>query len=251
MANGDRFAGKVAVVTGGSSGIGKAIAARYIQDGGKVVIGDVNTKLFPAIEQELGRDNVACCHCDVSDRAEVDALIETAYREFGRFDAIFNNAGINIFKDFLEFTLEESDKIFNVNFRGVFNGSQAAAKAFIAHNTPGVIVNTSSINARCVTPNTTCYAATKGAISMFTRGIAVELAPYGIRANCFGPGSTDTPMVGESARNRFPTYTAPRLAIKRMARPEEQAAVACFLASEDASYMTGETLFNVGGWGIS
>ena len=251
MAHSDRFVGKVAVVTGGASGIGKAIAQRFIQDGGKVIVGDIQTELFDGIVAELGAENVACRYCNVSVREDVDALVEAAYEVFGGFDAIFNNAGINIFKDFLEFTIEESDRLFNVNFRGVFNGSQAAAKAFIAHNTQGAIVNTSSINFRCVTPNTTCYAATKGAISMFTRGIAVELAPYGIRANCVCPGSTDTPMVGPSARDRFPNYTAPRLAIKRMARPEEQAAVACFLASEDASYMTGESIFNVGGWGIS
>lgn len=163
---------------------------------------------------------------------------------------MFNNAGINIFKDFLNCTIEDSDKIFNVNFHGVFFGSQAAAKAFIAHDTKGVIVNTSSINFRCVTPNTTCYAASKGAISMFTRGIAVELSKYGIRANCFAPGTTNTDMVGESARERFPHYTAKRLVIPRMATPDEQAAVACFLASDDASYMSGETIFNVGGWGI-
>ncbi len=251
MANSDRFVGKVAVVTGGASGIGKAIAARYIQDGGKVVIGDIQTDKFAAIIEEFGADNVYCVKCNVSDRADVDAMIQTAYDKFGGFDAIFNNAGVNIFKDFLEFTIEESDRIFNVNYRGVFNGSQAAAKAFIEHGTQGAIVNTSSINFRCVTPNTTCYAASKGAISMFTRGIAVELAPYGIRANCFCPGSTDTPMVGQCARDRFPTYTAPKLAIKRMAQPSEQAAVACFLASEDASYMTGESVFNVGGWGIA
>lgn len=251
MAHSDRFVGKVAVVTGGASGIGKAIATRYIQDGGKVVIGDLQTDKFEAITAELGAENVFCCKCNVSVREDVDALIQAAYDKFGGFDAIFNNAGVNIFKDFLEFTIEESDYIFNVNYRGVFNGSQAAAKAFIAHNNPGVIVNTSSINFRCVTPNTTCYAASKGAISMFTRGIAVELAPYGIRANCLCPGSTDTPMVGKCARDRFPNYTAPKLAIKRMSRPEEQAAVACFLASDDASYMTGESIFNVGGWGIA
>lgn len=92
--------------------------------------------------------------------------------------------------------------------------------------------------------------ASKGDISMFTRGIAVELSQYGIRANCFAPGTTDTDMVGESARTRFPHYTAKRLVIPRMAKPEEQAAVALFLASDDASYMSGETVFNVGGWGI-
>ncbi len=245
----DRFKGKVAVVTGGAKGIGKAIATRYVQEGGKVVVGDICTEKFADLVEELGKENIYCLKCDVSIKDDVDALVQAAYDTFGGFDVIFNNAGVNIFKDFLNCTIEDSDKIFNVNYRGVFLGSQAAAKAFVAHDTKGVIVNTSSINFRCVTPNTTCYAASKGAISMFTRGIAVELAKYGIRANCFAPGTTDTDMVGESARERFPNYTAKRLVIPRMSRPEEQAAVACFLASDDASYMSGETIFNVGGWG--
>lgn len=246
-----RFVGKVGVVTGGASGIGRAIAVRFVSEGGKIVIGDINTEKFEEITAQLGAEHVLCLQCNVSVREDVDALIQKAYETFGGFDAMFGNAGINIFKDFLECTIEDNDKIFGVNYRGVFNASQAAAKAFIAHDTKGAIVNTSSINFRCVTPNTTCYAASKGAISMFTRGIAVELAPYGIRANCFAPGSTDTAMVGPAARERFPNYTAKRLAIQRMARPEEQAALACFLASEDASYITGETMFGVGGWGIS
>lgn len=246
----DRFNGKVAIVTGGAKGIGKAIAKRFIAEGGKVVIGDICKEEYPAIIKEMGSKNVACEYCDVSVKEDVDCLVEKAYEIWGRLDVMFNNAGINIFKDFLNCTIEDSDKIFNVNFHGVFFGSQAAAKAFIAHDTKGVIVNTSSINFRCVTPNTTCYAASKGAISMFTRGIAVELSKYGIRANCFAPGTTNTDMVGESARERFPHYTAKRLVIPRMATPDEQAAVACFLASDDASYMSGETIFNVGGWGI-
>lgn len=113
----------------------------------------------------------------------------------------------------------------------------------------GAIVNTASINVRCACPNSTPYAASKGAIATMTQGVAVELAEYGIRANCFCPGSTDTPMVTEVPRTRFPTYTAPKLMIQRMARPEEQANIACFLASDDASYITGETIFCVGGWG--
>ena len=98
-------------------------------------------------------------------------------------------------------------------------------------------------------PELDAVCCSKGAIATMTQGVAVELAEYGIRANCFCPGSTDTPMVTEVPRTRFPTYTAPKLMIQRMAQPEEQANIACFLASDDASYITGETIFCVGGWG--
>lgn len=246
----DRFKDKVCVVTGGASGIGRAIAERFVADGGKVIVADINSERFDEITQELGPDNVMCLACDVSKREDVDAAVRAAHERFGGLDVMFGNAGINLFKDFLEFTIEESDALFGVNFHGVFNASQAAARDFIEHDVQGVIVNTSSINVRCVTPNTTCYAATKAAIAAFTRGIAVELAQYGIRANCFAPGSTDTAMVSDVARERFPTLTAKRLVIPRMSLPQEQAAVACFLASDDASYMSGEVVMNVGGWGV-
>ena len=162
---------------------------------------------------------------------------------------MFGNAGINLFKDFLNVTEEEHARIVHNNYFGCFNSTQAAARAFVAHGTKGAIVNTASINVRCACPNSTPYAASKGAIATMTQGAAVELAEYGIRANCFCPGSTDTPMVTEVPRTRFPTYTAPKLMIQRMARPEEQANIACFLASDEASYITGETIFSVGGWG--
>ena len=246
----DRFNGKVGIVTGGVSGIGYAIAERFVSEGGKIVIADFNASKFDEVTEKLGKDNCCCVKVDVSSRPDVDAMIQTAYDVFGRFDCIFGVAGINIMKSFLEFTPEENDRLFKVNYNGIFNTTQAAAKAFIAHGTPGVIVNAASINIRCACPNSTSYAATKGAVAALTRGAAVELAPYSIRANCIAPGSTDTPMVGDEARNRFPHYTAPKLLIKRMANPEEQAALACFLASDDASYITGEVYFSVGGWGV-
>lgn len=245
----DRFKGKVAVVTGGSTGIGRAIAEQIVRDGGKVVIGARREGPFAEITEKLGAENCLCKKCDVGIRADVDALIQAAYDTFGGFDIMFGNAGVNLMKSFLEFTEEETDTIMNTNFKGMFNCTQAAGLAFVAHGTKGAIVNTSSINIRCACPNSTVYAASKGAIFALTRGASVELAEYGIRCNCVAPGSTDTPMNGEIARGRFPTYTAPKLSIPRMADPSEIANVACFLASDDASYVTGEVYFAVGGWG--
>ena len=200
----ERFAGKVAVVTGGCSGIGRAIAKRFVADSGKVVVGDIDTDSFAALTEELGAENCYCVKCDVSVRAEVDAMIQAAYDKFGGFDCMFGIAGINIMKDFLDFTEEENDRIFNVNYKGMFNTTQAAGRAFVAHNTPGAIVNAASINVRCACPNSTSYAASKGAIAALTRGAAVELAKYGIRANCIAPGSTETNMITDQARERFP-----------------------------------------------
>ena len=198
MSTSDRFAGKVAVITGGTTGIGRAIARRFVSDGGKIVIGARHDTLFEEITQELGADNCWCQVCDVTNRAQVDALVQAAYDKFNGFDVMFGNAGINLFKDFLNVTEEEHARIVHNNYFGCFNSTQAAARAFVAHETKG---------------------------------------------------STDTPMVTEVPRTRFPTYTAPKLMIQRMAQPEEQANIACFLASDDASYITGETIFCVGGWG--
>lgn len=249
MAYPDRFKGKVAVVTGGTTGIGRAIAEQIVRDGGKVVICARRDDKFAEITAQLGADKCLCKKCDVGIRAEVDALIQAAYDTFGGFDIMFGNAGVNLMKSFLEFTEEETDTIMDTNFKGMFNSTQAAGLAFVAHGTKGSIVNTSSINLRCACPNSTVYAASKGAIYGLTRGASVELAEYGIRCNCVAPGSTDTPMNGEIPRGRFPTYTAPKLSIPRMADPMEIANVACFLASDDASYVTGEVYFAVGGWG--
>lgn len=245
-----RFEGKVAVVTGGTTGIGRAIVDRFIDEGGKVVVGARRESLFPAIVEAYGEDKVYCQACDVACYEQVEALVQAAYDKFGRFDVMFSNAGINNMKDFLEFTQEEFDMIVSTNFKGCWNADQAAGRAFVAHDTKGVIVNTASINARLACPNSAAYAATKGAIQSLTRCVAVELSKYGIRCNCFGPGSTDTPMNGDIARGRFPTYTAPKLMVPRMSRPDEQAAVACFLASDDASYVDGEILFSAAGWGL-
>lgn len=250
MAYPERFSGKVAVITGGTTGIGRAIAEQVVREGGKVVIGARRETPFAEITTQLGADKCLCKKCDVSVRADVDALIQAAYDTFGGFDIMFGNAGIQLMKDFLEFTEEEHDRIVKTNYYGMFNSTQAAGRAFVAHGTKGVIINTASINVRLACPNSTPYAATKGAIAALTRGAAVELGQYGIRCNCIAPGSTDTPMNGEMVHERFPTYTAPKLIIPRMARPEEPAAVACFLASDEASYVTGEIYYCVGGWGM-
>ena len=247
MAYPDRFAGKVAVVTGGTTGIGRAIARQFVRDGGKIVIGARHDTLFQEIYDELG-DNCYCQVCDVAVRADVDALIEAAYEKFGGFDVMFGNAGINLFKDFLEFTEEEHDKIIRNNYKGSFNSTQAAGRAFVAHGTQGVIVNTASINVRCACPNSTPYAASKGAIAAMTQGAAVELAQYGIRCNAISPGHilTDLTQVTWQHPTRS-EYLRERIAMGRPGEPDELTGMAILLASDASSYMTGQAYHVDGG----
>ena len=153
MATSDRFVGKVAVITGGTTGIGRAIATRFVKDGGKIVIGARHDDLFEEIVKDLGAENCWCQICDVTNRAQVDALVQAAYDHFGGFDVMFGNAGINLFKDFINVTEEEHARIVHNNYFGCFNSTQAAARAFVAHGTKGAIVNTASINVRCACPN--------------------------------------------------------------------------------------------------
>lgn len=244
-----RFTGKVGVITGGAGGIGLEITRRFIEEGGRVVVGDVDQEGLDALEEELG-EGFRGRYCDVRNREHIDALIQTAYDEFGGFDVMFANAGICLFQDFIDCPIELSDKVFDIIYRGTFQANQAAALAFIKNDTKGVIVNTSSVTAHRVTNNSAAYCASKAAVSQLTMALAHELSKYGIRCNAFGPGSTDTKMMSDMARARFPE-TVKRLTIKRLAQAEEQAAVACFLASDDASYINGQTIFSDGGWSLN
>lgn len=250
-----RLAGKVAVVTGAAQGIGRACAERFLKDGAKVVIGDVNAAQLAKTAAELGNPaGLATLQTDVSKRADVDALVQLAVDRFGRLDVIVNNAGIARTQQFLDITEEDFDTVLGINLKGAFFGTQAAARQMIAQNeagqgSGGVVINMSSVNALLAIPALSTYAMSKGAMNQLTTTAAVALAPHNIRVVGIGPGTILTELVAQQIMTSDAARKSvlSRTPIGRCGEPGEVASVASFLASEDASYVTGQTVYVDGG----
>lgn len=245
-----RLKDKVAVVTGAAAGIGLACAKCFAEEGAKVVLSDIDaTKGEAAAEaiQESGADAFFVA-CDVGDKAQVEALIERAVAGFGRLDSLVANAGIVHACDFLDLTEEDFDRVLRVNLKGVFLCGQAAARQMAAQGGGGTIVNMSSVNAVMAIPSITPYVVAKGGVNQLTKVMALSLADKGIRVNAVGPGSIETEVfktvaTDKAAVNRILSRTP----LGRVGAPEEVGRVAVFLASDDSSYMTGQTLYPDGG----
>jgi NAD(P)-dependent dehydrogenase (short-subunit alcohol dehydrogenase family) len=245
-----KLAGKVAVITGAARGIGRACAERFLGDGVKVVISDVDSETLAATARELGRpDDLRAVTADVAKRADIDALVAAAVKAFGRLDIVVNNAGVARNRDFLEITEQEFDDVIAINLKGAFFGVQAAARQMIAQGGGGVIINMSSVNALLAIPTLATYAISKGGMKQLTSVAAVALAPHRIRVVAVGPGTILTDMVSsaifssEDARRSVLSRTP----IGRGGEPGEVASVVAFLASDDASYITGQTIYPDGG----
>ncbi len=240
--------GRVAVITGGARGIGFAYARRFVADGARVVIGDVLDAEGRAAVAALGADVVRYRHCDVTKKAEVDALMDSAVDVFGRLDVAIANAGVSHKAPFLDVSEADFDRVMAINVKGVFLTGQAAAKRMIACGEGGVIINIASVNAVLVQHDSIAYPVSKGAVHLLTRVMAISLADHGIRVVAIGPGPTKTAMeaavMADPVKRRI---RESRTALRRLAEPEEVAAVAAFLASDDASYITGQTVFVDGG----
>jgi len=244
--NGQKLAGKVAIVTGGSRGIGAAIAKRLAADGATVGItyakgADAAASVVKAIEADGGK--ALAIQADAADAAAVKAAIDKAVAKFGRLDVLVNNAGTAIPKPFEEATLEELDHVVDLNLRGVFIATQAALKHI---GEGGRIINIGScVGERNFTPGLAAYAATKGAVKMFTQGLAREVGTRGITVNNVQPGPIDTdlnPAAGD--------WAAPQIAntaLKRYGHVDEIAAVVAFVAGPEAAYITGANLTVDGG----
>lgn len=244
-----RFEGKVAVITGAAQGIGRACAERFLADGAKVVIADVNAEVLNQTAKEIGaEDRVSAVKTDVSVVSEVDALVAHAVDHFGRIDIMVNNAGIAPVIEWLDVTEEILDRVVGVNLKGAFFGTQAAARQLIAQGNGGVIINMSSINSSLANPNMAPYAISKGGMNQVTSTAAVAFAEHGIRVVGVGPGTIMTEMVEgafiSDAGNRAILSRTP---LGRYGKPSEIASVVAFLASDDASYFTGETIYPDGG----
>jgi len=242
---------KVALITGAARGLGFAIAKRFIEDGAKVVLSDIDEKTGVEAAKSLGA-NAHFVACDVGDANAVDALVKAAVEKFGALDILVNNAGIVSPADFLDVKEADFDRVLRVNVKGSFLAGQAAAKQMVAQiksgKKPGAIINMSSVNSVVALPNHAPYAVSKGGVAQLTRVMALSLAPHGIRVNAIGPGSIATDMLASVAKDpALKRKLLSRTPLQRIGRPEEIASIASFLASDDASYITGETIFADGG----
>jgi glucose 1-dehydrogenase len=243
--------GKVAIVTGGNSGIGKAIVEYLAALGARVVI---DYRSHPEATEELQREigSYGGCsfgvHADVSKLDDIQKLIDAAVAQYGRIDVMVNNAGVETRTSVLDTTPEQYDKVLDVNLRGVFFATQYAAKQMIAQGDGGRIINISSVHEDWPMPGNTAYCLAKGGVRMLTRTAALELAPHGINIVNVGPGAVATP-INDSTMNDPELMAKLNAAIPlgRMARPEEIAKVVGFLASDAASYITATTIFADGG----
>ena len=244
-----RFAGKVIVITGAAQGIGRASAVRFLSEGAKVVLADVNAERLEATAREIGApDTVLAVVTDVARKDQVDALIAKAVAQFGRIDVMVNNAGIAPVMEFLDITEEVYDRVLEVNLKGAFLGTQAAARAMIAQGRGGVIINMSSINSGLANPNVATYAISKGGMNQVTSTAAVAFAPHGIRVCGVGPGTIATEIIKGAFTERAGMHAIlARTPLGRLGEPDEIAGVVAFLASDDASYITGETIYPDGG----
>ena len=243
--------GQVAIVTGAAQGIGAACAERLAQDGAAVALWDVDDARGEALAAELSahgrRANYR--HCNVADKAEVDAALLATVQAFGGVDALVNNAGIFKAADFLEITEADWDAVIAVNLKGAFLVGQAVARAMVAAKAPGTIVNMSSVNGIMAIPSIASYNASKGGVNQLTRVMALALADHGIRVNAVAPGTIATELAqkavlgSDEAKARIMSRTP----MKRLGEPSEIADVCAFLVSSAASYMTGEIVYIDGG----
>ena len=251
-----RLENRAAVVTGAAQGIGAACARAFAAEGARVVVSDVNEDAGTAVVRAIvdAGGQARFCRADVGTAADAERLVRFAVEAFGAVDVLVNNAGIVHAADFLELAEADFDRVLRVNLKGPFLCGQAAARQMAtqaprANGQRGVIVNMSSVNAVLAIANQVPYTVSKGGVNQLTKVMAMSLAPLGIRVVGIGPGSIATEMLktavltNESARTRILSRTP----LGRLGEPEEIASVALFLASDDASYLTGTTLYPDGG----
>jgi len=234
--------GKVAIVTGGLSGIGHAIAKRMVSEGARVIAADIVSDTKALSNQEL-----MPFHVDVSDPESVQTLVDAAMQLHGRIDCVVNSAGIAKEIPFLDTPLSTFDKIIAINLRGTFLVGQTTARAMRDHRIRGSIVNIASISGIVGNAGRTAYGASKGGVITLTRVMSVDLAPYKIRVNAIAPGPVETPLLAELHTDARRDQWTDLVPMKRYARPEEIAGTAVFLCSDDASYVTGHVLVADGG----
>ena len=237
----------IALITGGAQGIGYACGEAIAENGARIVLADINEAGVKAAAETLGGEALGLA-CDMGAPEQIAALFDRVEAELGPVSILVNNAGIAAPGDFLETTLEQFRKVIDVNLTGTFLALQRAAKTMVANEIEGAIVNMSSINAQVSIPSIAAYCASKGGIMQLTKATALALAPHKIRVNAVGPGSIDTEMLaGVNANPEALKMVMSRTPLKRFGSPREIGDVVAFLASDKASYITGETIYVDGG----
>ena len=246
-----RLDGKKALVTGSGRGIGRAIAVRFAREGADVVINDINIEGPGAPDARRGRGHRSARRADPADLSRTDEarrLIDEAFRRLGPIDILVNNAGIEKRTPFVEVAEEDYDKVLSVNLKGAYFTTQAFVRHLLAAGRPGKIIHISSVHEELPFPGFSTYCLSKGGLQLLTRDLAVELGPHGITVNGVAPGAIATEI------NRALLDDKPRverllkqIPLGRMGKPEDVGAVAAFLASSDADYVTGSTYYVDGG----
>lgn len=245
------LAGRTAIVTGAARGIGAACARAFAEHGANVALGDVLAHRCEETAERIAADTGAATlatRCDVTDPEDCAALLAACTDRFGACHILVNNAGIIVSGSILDAAVEDFDRVLAVNLRGSFLVGRVVARHMVETGTKGCIINMSSTNAVVTIPDQLAYAASKGAVAQMTKAMAMALAPHDVRVNAIGPGTILTDMAGvvaagDEARRRILSRTP----MGRIGDPSEVASVAVFLASDYASYITGDTIYPDGG----
>ena len=246
-----RLAGKTAAITGGDQGIGRAIAERLAADGADVALcyrsNQAGAQEVVAAITQLGR-SAAAIQCDVGKVADGQRFIASAVEQLGKVDILINNAGLERRADFWEVTEADYDAVLNVNLKGLFFLTQAFVRHRMAAKSEGKVINISSVHEELPFPHFASYCASKGGVKMLTRNLSIELAPLGITINSIAPGAIETPinktLLNDPAKLNALLENIP---LRRLGQPGDVASLASFLASDEASYINGTTLFVDGG----
>ena len=249
-----RLVGKIAAITGGGSGIGRACALAFAQEGADVAVGDLDASRASQVADEvqaIGRKALAL-QIDVTEQADLDRFADGVVDQLGGLTVWVGSAGLSIGATVLDHTREDWRRLMDLNVDAVVFGAQAAARRMVPNGT-GSIINISSIYGARAVRERLAYCTSKAAVIMATQVMAVELAEHGVRANAIGPGYTDTPLF-RGAREEGNETVGPllgRVPAGRLGTPEEIAAAALFLASDESSFVTGQCLFADGGWVVN
>jgi len=240
---------KVAIITGSARGIGKATALRFAQEGAMVVVNDVDLEEAKEVVSQINsqQEKAVAVKADVSDEKEVEKMVEVVYSKFGRIDILVNNAGIIKRGSIEDHSYEDWDKVIAVNLRGTYNCAKAVVP-IMKNQRYGKIINVSSVAGKVGDiASAPSYGSSKGAINALTKSLARELAEYGICVNAVAPHAIETEMSSEWPEKKRREIIA-QIPLKRLGRPEEVAAAILFLASDEASFITGEILDVNGGY---